>query len=585
MKTDANALNNLRHSCAHLLAAAVMELYPQAKRTIGPAIANGFYYDFDFGKDKVAESDLPKIEAKMRELLPNWTGFSKKMLTANEAKKAYGDNPYKDELIEEFSKNGKEKVSFYESGGFADLCKGGHVDNPSKAIRAFKLLSVAGAYWRGSEQNPMLTRIYGTVFSSQKELDEYLKQLELAKVNDHRLLGQKLQLFIISDAVGPGLPLWLPKGQIIKDNLETWAKKVEADWGYQRVTTPSIGKSKLYETSGHLPYYANDMYPPMKLKDGEEYRLKPMNCPHHHQIYAAAPKSYKDLPLRLAEYGTCYRYEASGELFGLMRVRGFTQNDAHIYCTQDQAVDEFVAVMKLHEFFYKTLGITKYHLELALRDPKKKDKYHGDKAMWEKAEDLMRQAVKKVDIPMVEDQGSAAFYGPKIDFVIESSIGREFAISTNQIDLFMGGRFHLKYTDSAGKEATPVIIHRAPLGSHERFIGFLIEHYGGAFPAWLHPVQVTIVPIGEKHGLYAESIAKKLKEQGIRVEVNAADHTMQAKVRTAEEQKVPYIVIIGDQEIKAKNISLRGRGRKDLGTMTVGDFGAKLVKEIEEKNE
>ena len=388
---------------------------------------------------------------------------------------------------------------------------------------------------------------------------------------------------MISETVGPGLPLWLPKGQIVKDALETWAKQIASDLGYQRVTTPSIGKSKLYETSGHLPYYAKDMYPPMKLNDGEEYRLKPMNCPHHHQIYASSPRSYKDLPLRLAEFGTCYRYEASGELFGLMRVRGFTQNDAHIYCTEGQAVDEFVSVMKLHEFFYKTLGITKYHLELALRDPKKKDKYHGHEEMWAKAEDLMRQAVKKVDIPMVEDQGSAAFYGPKIDFVIESSIGREFAISTNQIDLFMGGRFNLKYVDKDGKEKTPVIIHRAPLGSHERFIGFLIELFGGAFPTWLHPVQVVIVPIGEKHVPYAKEIASKLEIKGIRAEADDADHTMGAKVRNAEEQKIPYIVIVGDKEVKAKSISVRGRGRHDLGSQSLAEFSAKVLKEIADK--
>lgn len=575
-------LEHLRHSCAHLLAAAVMELWPKTLRTIGPAIEDGFYYDFDFGDVKISEEDFPKIEDKMHELVKSWKGFEKVEVTTKQATDTLKGNPYKLELLDEIVKNG-EKITFYKSGEFEDLCKGGHVENPSKELKFFKLLSVAGAYWRGSEKNKMLTRIYGTVFPIQKELDEYLKRLELAKLHDHRKLGKELELFAISDDVGPGLILWLPKGNIIKEEVENWAKKTEEQWGYQRVTTPNITKSGLYFTSGHLPYYKDDMYSSMKLDDGEEYYLKPMNCPHHHMIFKSRPRSYKELPLRLAEYGTCYRYEASGELFGMMRVRGFTQNDSHIYCTEEQAVDEFVSVMKLHEYYYKALGITDYHLELALRDPKNKKKYHGNEEMWKKAEKLMRDAVKKVDIPMVEQVGNAAFYGPKIDFIIKSSIGREFGISTNQIDLFMGDRFDLKYVDKDGSEKTPVIIHRAPLGSHERFIGFLIEHFGGNFPTWLTPIQVKVLPITEKHNAYATEVLKKLRTEGIRAELDDRNERLQAKIRDAQLEKVAYMFIVGDKELEAKAVAVRKRNGDNLGQKDLEEFMKALNKEIAEK--
>ena len=585
MATDKQSkeyLESLRHSTAHLLAAAILELYPKAKRTIGPAIENGFYYDFDFGKVKIAESDFEKIEVKMKEIIKTWKGFEKKDVTTAEAKEFYKDNEYKIELIEEFSREGKN-LTFYESGEYSDLCRGGHVNHPESEIKHFKLLSVAGAYWRGSEKNKMLTRIYGTAFSTKVELDKYLVNLELAKKYDHRKLGQELGLFTISEKVGQGLVLWMPNGNIIKEQIENWAKKTEEAWGYKRVTTPNITKSGLYHTSGHLPYYKDDMYPPMKLDDSEEeYFLKPMNCPHHHMIFDAQQHSYRDLPLRLAEYGTCYRYESSGELFGLMRVRGFAQNDSHIYCTEDQAVDEFVKVMKLHEYYYKTLGIADYHLELALRDPNDKEKYHGNEEMWIKAEKLMREAVKQVDIPMVEEIGSAAFYGPKIDFVIHSKIGREFAISTNQIDLFMGERFGLKYTDKNGTEKTPVIIHRAPLGSHERFIGFLIEHFGGAFPTWLSPLQVKILPISEKHLDYARETLKSLKGAGIRVELDERSETLGNKIRNAQNEKVPYMLVLGDKEIENDEISVRNRLGEN-STMQLSKFIEDISKEINNK--
>lgn len=574
-------LKKLRHSTAHLLAAAVMELWPNTKRTIGPTIENGFY--FDFGDIKISEDNFLQIEAKMREILPAWKEFVRYELTAEKAKREYPDNPYKHELIDKFSENGKLKVPFYKSGNYWDLCKGGHIDKPNQNIKHFKLLSIAGAYWHGNEKNKMLTRIYGTAFATKEELDKYLWQQEEVKKRDNRKLGKELELFTICDEVGKGLVLWLPKGNIIKEELENWAKETEKEWGYQRVTTPNITKSGLYYTSGHLPYYKDTMYPPMKLDDGEEYYLKPMNCPHHHMIYASKPRSYRDLPLRLAEYGTCYRYEASGELFGLMRVRGFAQNDSHIYCTQEQAVQEFVTVMKLHEFYYQTLGITDYHLELALRDPKNKKKYMGNDEMWALAEKLMREAAGQVKIPMVEEIGNAAFYGPKIDFIIKSSIGREFAISTNQIDLFMGDRFGLKYTDKDGTEKTPVIIHRAPLGSHERFIGFLIEHYAGAFPTWLNPVQVRVLPIAKRHSAYAQAVVSSLKAVDIRAELDDRNETLGARIRDGQNDKVSYMLICGDKEVTDNTVTERARSGKADGPFPIETFIGYIKKEINKK--
>ncbi len=581
----------LRHTTEHVLHQAIKELYPSIHLAMGPATDQGFYFDFDpspKGEDPItiSEADFPQIEKKMQELINRDLPLIKEERSIEEAKKLFMDNPYKMEWLNEIENRGELITTYWtgqpnESGSMVDLCSGPHA-NSTGQIKAFKLLSLAGAYWRGDEKNKMLTRIYGTAFSSQEELDQYLHNLEEAKKRDHRKLGKELELFAVSEKVGQGLVLWLPKGQIIKDELENWAKKTENKWGYQRVTTPNITRSELYYTSGHLPYYKDDMYPAMKDDEGEYY-LKPMNCPHHHMIYDSRPRSYKELPLRLAEYGTCYRYEASGQLFGLMRVRGFTQNDAHIYCTEEQAVQEFVNVMKLHEFFYKSLGIEHYHLILALRDPKNKQKYHGNEAMWEKAEALMRQAVSQVDIPMKEEIGSAAFYGPKIDFVIHSSIGREFAISTNQIDLFMGERFKLKYTAIDGKEKTPVIIHRAPLGSHERFIGFLIEHFGGAFPIWLSPVQVAVLPINDKVRNYVDEVIKQLKDASIRFELHE-DDSLNKRIRQAEITKVPYMLIIGEKEANEGKVSLRSRGERNLGQLTPTELIQLITKKVEEKS-
>lgn len=574
-KDNNEQLQNLRHSCAHLLAAAVLKLWPDAKNAIGPAIDNGFYQDFDMSNVKLSENDFEKIENKMREIIKSWQRFEVNEVSVEQAKKDFAWNPYKLELIEEFAGSGK-KITENNPGNFLDLCKGGHTENPSEELKYFKLLSIAGAYWRGDEKNKMLTRIYGTCFPTQEELDKYLLMLEEAKKRDHRKLGQELELFTISEEVGPGLILWLPKGNIIKEEIEKWAKETEYEWGYQRVTTPNITKSGLFYTSGHLPYYKDDMYPPMKLDSSEEYYLKPMNCPFHHMIFKNRTRSYKELPLRLAEYGTCYRYEASGELFGLMRVRGFTQNDSHIYCTPEQAVDEFVNVMKLHEHYYKILGITNYHLELGLRDPQKTNKYHGDNTMWEQAEKLMRDAVAKTTIRMIETVGTAAFYGPKIDFIIHSSIGREFAISTNQIDLYMGPRFGLTYTDENGTEKTPYIIHRAPLGSHERFVGFLIEHFCGAFPLWLSPVQVVIIPVSDRNTGYAQTIMNQFLKSTLRAQLDDRSQTVPAKIRDAELQKIPYVLVVGDKEEKFNTIAIRTRGQKDIRELRADEFLTKI---------
>ncbi|NCN59004.1 threonine--tRNA ligase [Candidatus Roizmanbacteria bacterium CG22_combo_CG10-13_8_21_14_all_38_20] len=581
----------MRHTGEHLLHQSVKELFPEIKLAMGPATPEGFYFDFDPGKVKITPEDFPKIESRMEELKKLDLPMIREEISVKEARELFKGNPYKQEWIDGIEER-QEKVTTYRTGkegdknSMVDLCAGPHAKTTGE-VGPFKLLSIAGAYWRGDEKNKMLTRIYGTAFPTQKELDKYIWREEEAKKRDHRKIGREMELFTIRDEVGPGLAIWLPKGNIIREELEAWAKKTEKAWGYKSVATPHITKANLYYTSGHLPYYKDDMFPPMVLDESkEEYYLKPMNCPHHHMVYSDRPKSYRDLPLRIAEFGYCYRYEASGELFGLMRVRGFEQNDAHIYCTKDQAVEEFVKVMKLHEYYYKALGIKDYYLELALRDPANKTKYHGNEAMWKEAESLMREAVAQVDIPMVEEDGSAAFYGPKIDFVVKSSIGREFATSTNQIDLFMGDRFKLKYTDDKGIEQTPVIIHRAPLGSHERFIGFLIEHFAGAFPVWLHPVQVMIIPISAKQLDYAKGVEEKLISliPELRVELDNSDETLGNKIRKAQTQKAPYMLIVGDKEVENNSVSLRLRDGKDGGVIKVEEFADKVSKIILNKD-
>jgi len=577
-------LETLRHSTSHVLAMAVLALQPKAKLAIGPAIADGFYYDFDL-PEKISENDLSKIETIMKDLIKKKLPFERKLLSIADAKiwARRNNQSYKLELIEELEKAGNKEVSFYKTGDFFDLCSGPHIFNTSQ-IKYFKLLSVAGAYWRGSEQNPMLTRIYGTVWPTKEELEKHMLQLEERKLRDHRKIGKELDLFTFTEEVGPGLPLWMPKGTVIREELEKWAGETEKNWGYAKVATPHIAKHTLYEISGHLPYYKDDMYPKMNI-DGEDYYLKGMNCPHHHMIYLAKPRSYKDLPLRLAEYGTVYRLEQSGTLFGLMRARSIAQNDAHIYCTEEQAEEEFLNVLKLHEYYYNILGLTKddYHLVIGLPDEKKRDKYHGDKKLWDKAEKMMRSAIKKSNIRHIDDVGGAAFYGPKIDFNIRSSVGREFGISTNQLDLYMPRRFNLTYTDAKGGKKLAVVIHRAPLGSHERFIGFLIEHFGGAFPVWLSPVQAVVIPIAERHTKYAQSLSEKLTNSEIRTECYSRSETMQSKIRDAQLQKIPYMLIVGDKEEKTKTLAIRAREGKEAKDWTIDRFILKIKENIVKK--
>ncbi|MFA6386493.1 MAG: threonine--tRNA ligase [Candidatus Paceibacterota bacterium] len=575
-----NKLENIRHSLAHLLGASIMELYPGSNITLGPAVDNGFYYDVDV-KGKITDADLEKIENKMKELLKTWSTFEKKILTKDEALKMFAGNVYKEELINGIAEKGEE-ITIYTSDQFSDLCRGGHASN-MKEIKdgSFKVDRVAGAYWRGDEKNKMLTRVYGLAFETKDELDAYILQQEEAKKRDHRELGKKLELFTFDEEIGKGLTIWLPKGNIIKEELENWAKETEKQWGYKRVTTPIITKESLFYTSGHLPLYAESMYAPIKIED-DNYYIKPMNCPFHHKVFSALPKSYKDLPLRLAEYGWCHRYEDSGSLFGLMRVRGMQMNDAHIYTTPEQAMQEFTDVIKLHEYYYKVLGIEKYEMELALRDPKKLDKYHGEEKDWELAEKMTLDAMKASGVPFKIAHEGAAFYGPKMDFQIYSSIGRSFTASTNQLDLYMGKRFGLEYTDKDGTRKTPYIIHRAPLGTHERFIGFLIEHFAGAFPVWLSPVQVIILPISEHQKEYANVIFEKLKNTDVRVELDDSNESLGKRIRNAKMSKVPYVIVIGDKERDANVITIEGRTEK-LEGITVETFMGRIQKEIEER--
>ncbi len=574
-------LEHKRHTLAHLLASAVLKLYPETLNTIGPTIDNGFYYDFEF-KTPINEENLKDIQKEMRKQINNWKEFSHEEKTEKEAKEYFKNNPYKLELIDEIVSKG-EKITFYTCNNFTDLCRGGHTEFPAKEISSdsFKLSRVAGAYWRGDEKKKMLTRIYGLAFDTKEELDAYEKQQAEAEKRDHRKLGQELDLFHFDESIGKGLPIWLPKGNIIKEEIEEWAKETERKWGYQRVTTPIITKENLFYTSGHLPLYKDSMYAPIVIEE-ENYYIKPMNCPFHHKTFAARPKSYKDLPVRLAEYGWCHRYEDSGSLFGLMRVRGMQMNDAHIYIQKEKAVEEFVNVIKLHEYYYKILGINDYQMELALRDPKKLDKYHGDENDWKEAEQMTIEAMEKSGVPYTIVNEGAAFYGPKMDFQIRSSTGRMFTASTNQLDLYMGKAFGLEYTDSDGKKKIPAVIHRAPLGTHERFIGFLIEHFAGHFPLWLAPVQVKILPIGEAEIEFAEKFGKLLEENNIRFEINKDSETLGKKIREAKVGKIPYLAVIGKKEVEDNSVTLEKR-TGSLGVMPVEKAIVLLTEEIKSR--
>lgn len=557
-------LNHLRHSAAHLLAAAVLELYPETKLTIGPAIEDGFYYDFDF-KEPISEHDLGKIEQKMRELVKKWKQFDHKEVSYEAAKQTYAENPYKRELIEEI-RNKKEEITFYTAGTFTDLCRGGHCDNPSKELNHFKLLSVAGAYWRGDEKNPMLTRIYGTAFPTKEELEEHLKQREEAKLRDHRKLGQELELFFVDDVVGKGLIMWLPKGTIVRDEIERLAKEKEQDYGYVRVATPHIAKEELFLKSGHLPYYKESMYPGMEMDDAVYY-LKAMNCPHHHMIYRHKPRSYRDFPIRLAEYGTVYRNELSGTLAGLLRVRGMSMNDAHIYIRKDQIKDEFKSVIRMTQELFAIFGLDNYWFRLSKWDPNNKGKYINEPENWKYSEQMIREVLQEMKVEFKEVDDEAAFYGPKVDVQFKSVIGREETMSTIQLDFAAKTRFQLTYTNEEGKEDNEVfVIHRAPMSTQERFLAFLIEHYAGNFPLWLTPVQIKVIPIAERHNTYANDIAKQLIEKGLRAEVDDKNESMQKKIRNAQKEKAFYMLIVGDREMEAGEVNVRTRDGKAENT-------------------
>ena len=570
--------DTLLHSTAHLMAQAVKELYPNAKVTIGPTIENGFYYDFDVD---VSFSDevLAKIESKMRELAKAGQEIHRHEISVGDAKALFNDmgEDYKVEIIEQI--NPDDVITAYKQSGFTDLCRGPHVSNTSK-IKHFKLLSTSGAYWRGNENNKMLQRIYGTVFSTKDALKTHLHNLEEAKKRDHRKLGKELKLFAFDDEVGPGLPLWLPNGAVMIEELEKLAKESERLAGYEQVRTPHLTKGKLYERSGHLEHYKDSMYPAMDV-DGIEYFVKPMNCPHHHKIYASYPRSYRDLPLRLAEYGTCYRYEKSGQLFGLMRVRSLQMNDAHIYCTKEQFKEEFLAVCNMYLQYFDIFGIEKYSMRLSLHDKDELGKkYVNEPELWIETEGWVREALIEGGLDFEEVPGEAAFYGPKIDVQVWSAIGKEFTLATNQVDFAIPAKFDLNYTDEKGSDNTPLCIHRAPLGTHERFIGFLIEHFGGNFPLWLAPVQVAVLPLSDKFLDYGKRVVKVLKESGIRVKLNDRADKIGSKIRQAELEKINIMLIVGEKEAENNTVSVRKRFEGDMGIMPLEDLRDQLLDEI-----
>ncbi|HEY2349259.1 MAG TPA: threonine--tRNA ligase [Puia sp.] len=575
---DAGGKSTFWHSTAHLMAEAVESIFPGVKFWVGPAIENGFYYDMDLGGRQISEEDLQKLEVKMTELAARQNKYIRKEVPKTEAVHFFQEkgDEYKLDLLQNL-KDGE--ITFYTQGGFTDLCRGPHIPDTG-LIKALKLTNIAGAYWKGDEKNKQLTRIYGVSFPSKKELDEYLLMLEEAKKRDHRKLGKEMGIYTMDDEVGQGLILWMPNGTIIIEELEKLAKETEQSAGYQRVVTPHIAKESLYLTSGHLPYYQESMYPPMEL-DGTKYYLKAMNCPHHHKIFAAEPRSYKDLPLRLAEYGTCYRYEQSGELFGLMRVRCLHMNDAHIYCSKDDFAKEFRAVNEMYLKYFKIFGVEKYVMRLSLHDPAKLgEKYINEPELWLETEAMVRKVLQDTNTPFVEVLGEGAFYGPKIDVQIWSAIGREFTLATNQVDFAQGRRFKLEFTNRENGHETPLIIHRAPLGTHERFIGFLLEHYAGKFPLWLAPLQVKLLPISDKYQGYAQTVLESLKNADIRAAIDDRSEKIGKKIRDTELARVPFMLIIGEKEMNDHQVSVRRQGKGDMGVQEVEAFIRDIKSEI-----
>ncbi len=566
------------HSSAHLMAEAIEEAYPGVKFWVGPPLDNGYYYDIDMGDYKLTEEDLGKLEKRMGELAAQGNKYTRIEMPKDEAVKYFTEkgDEYKLDLLKGLTDG---EITFYRQGQFTDLCRGPHIPS-TDYIKAVKLLSIAGAYWKGDERNKQLTRVYGITFPKQAMLDAHLAMLEEAKKNDHRVLGKELEIFTFDDEVGPGLPLWLPKGAAIIEKLEKLAKESEHEQGYVRVKTPHLAKEAMYIRSGHLPYYADSMFPPMEL-DGQKYYLKAMNCPHHHKIFGALPKSYRDLPMRLAEYGTCYRYEQSGELFGLMRVRSMQMNDAHIYCTKAQFAEEFMKVNELYVKYFKIFGIDKYQMRFSKHEPSKLgQKYIDNATMWIETENMVRDVLTKSGVPFVEVADEAAFYGPKIDIQLWSSIGKEFTIATNQVDFAQAERFDLTFMNEHNEKERPIIIHRAPLGTHERFIGFLLEHYAGKFPVWLAPEQVAILPISDKYLDYAKSVRDSLRKNGLEVTLDDRAEKIGKKIRDTELKRTPYMLVVGEKEQADGAVSVRRQGQGDLGAMPLADFTAKVLDEV-----
>lgn len=568
------------HTSSHLLAEALQELYPGIQFGIGPAIENGFYYDVDPGEVELKETDLPVIEKKMAELATKKEELVRKNITKKDALKFFEETGqhYKTELINDLEDG---HITTYTNGSFTDLCRGPHIIS-TVPIKAIKLLSIAGAYWRGHEDRKMMTRIYGITFPKKKMLDEYLVMLEEAKKRDHRKIGKEMKLFMFSDRVGKGLPMWLPKGTTLRLQLEEFLKRIQKRFGYLQVMTPHIGSKSLYVTSGHYAKYGKDSFQPIHTpEEGEEYMLKPMNCPHHCEVYAYEPHSYKDLPLRIAEFGTVYRYEQSGELHGLTRVRGFTQDDAHIFCRPDQVKDEFLRVMDIINIIFKALGFDKFEAQISLRDKTNHDKYIGSDENWEKAENAIIEACKEKGLNAKIEYGEAAFYGPKLDFMVRDAIGRKWQLGTIQVDYNLPERFNLEYTGEDNKKHRPVMIHRAPFGSMERFVAVLIEHTGGKFPLWLTPVQVTILPISEKFNGYAHKVLEYFNVQGVRAEIDERNEKIGRKIRDNELQRIPYMLVVGEKEAENGEVAVRKQGEGDKGTMKYEDFAKKIDEEVQ----
>ena len=598
---DADALYRIRHSLAHVLAQAVLELRPGSTLGFGPPIDDGFYYDFILS-DPLTEEDFPELERRMRKILKKGQRFYREDLSAAEALARIDEmqEPYKREYAAELiDRNGLDSLSFYRNGPFLDMCEGPHVDTTKDIPRdAFKLRSVAGAYWRGDSRNVMMTRLYAWAFTDKDALDAHVKRWEEAQARDHKKLGRELGIYAIDNDVGKGLPLWLPNGTVIRDELEALARELEFRDGYQRVSTPHLAKQSLYYTTGHLPYYADGMYPPMELleseqgADGEQrvkeaYALRPMNCPHHHKVFAAQPRSYRDLPLRLAEYGQVYRMEDSGAVGGLVRVRGMCMNDAHIYCTAEQIKDEFKKVIRLYQRAYSILGLDEYFLRLSRwdpEDPKGKEKYVDNPEAWEASERILREVLEELELDYVDGPGEAAFYGPKIDIQFRTVTGRDESVSTVQLDFAVPERMDLKYTGSDGEQHTPYCIHRAPFSTHERFVAFLIEHFAGAFPTWLAPIQVQVLTVSEQFDDYAQQVVDRLRDQLVRAELAPSNDTVPKKIREGTTRKIPNLLIVGEREAAEQTVTLRRYGHKDQHTLPLADFEAALLATIRERS-